>query len=78
MHGSDFPRILGTATINEKGQIVIPAEARASLGLEPGSRVVVMSGKHRPALIILKAEEVEAMLRDMNDALRMNPDTENA
>lgn len=70
MHSSGFPKILGTATLNDKGQLVIPVEARNSLGLEPGSKVVIMSSTHRPALVLLKAEEVEAILRDMADALR--------
>lgn len=76
MHSAGFPKILGTATLNDKGQIVIPADARANLGLEPGSKVVLMSSPHRPALIILKAEEVEAVLRDMTDALRAEPTAE--
>jgi len=29
-----------TAVVNEKGQIVIPAEVRKRLGLNPGTRVV--------------------------------------
>jgi AbrB family looped-hinge helix DNA binding protein len=67
-----FPKILGTATLNEKGQMVIPAEARNSLGLQPGSKVVIMGSKQRPALLIFKAEEVEAMLKDLSDALQNN------
>ncbi|HZL08262.1 MAG TPA: AbrB/MazE/SpoVT family DNA-binding domain-containing protein [Candidatus Dormibacteraeota bacterium] len=64
-----FPKILGTATLNEKGQLVIPVEARNSLGLSAGSRVVIMSNPHRPALTLLKAEDVESLVRDMSDAL---------
>jgi AbrB family looped-hinge helix DNA binding protein len=64
-----FPKILGTATLNDKGQLVIPAEARHSLGLNAGSKVVIMSSPTRPALVLLKAEEVEAMVRDLANAL---------
>jgi len=64
-----FPKILGTATLNEKGQLVIPREARQSLELGPGSKVVIMSSPQRPALVLLKAEEVEAMVQDLADAL---------
>jgi AbrB family looped-hinge helix DNA binding protein len=64
-----FPKILGTATLNEKGQLVIPAAARVDLGLAPGSKVVIMSSPHRPALVLIKAEEVEAMVKDLADAL---------
>lgn len=64
-----FPKILGTATLNEKGQLVIPVEARNSLGLTAGSKVVIMSSPYRPALVLLKAEEVEAMVKDLANAL---------
>jgi AbrB family looped-hinge helix DNA binding protein len=66
---STFPKILGTATLNEKGQLVIPREARKALELAPGSKVVIMSSPHRPALVILRAEEVEAMVKDLANAL---------
>jgi AbrB family looped-hinge helix DNA binding protein len=69
-----FPKILGTATLNEKGQIVIPADARANLGLTAGSKVVIMQSPQRPALIILPAAEVESMLQDLSDAI--NNDTQ--
>jgi AbrB family looped-hinge helix DNA binding protein len=64
-----FPKILGTATLNEKGQLVVPVEARSKLGLKPGSKVVIMSSTQRPALVLIKAEELEAMLQDFSDAL---------
>ena len=64
-----FPHILGTATLNDKGQMVIPREARQELGLTAGSRVVIMGSANKPALIILKAEEVEAMVQDLTNAL---------
>jgi AbrB family looped-hinge helix DNA binding protein len=64
-----FAKILGTATLNDKGQLVIPSEARNSLGLEAGSRVVIMKSPDKPALVLLKAEEVEAMIKDMTSAL---------
>lgn len=69
MSAHPFSKILGTATLNDKGQLVIPVEARSKLGLKPGSKVVIMSSPDKPALIILRAEEVEAMVRDLADAL---------
>ena len=69
-----FPKILGTATLNEKGQLVIPVDARNSLGLKAGSKVVIMSSPHRPALVLIKAEEVESMVQDLANAL--NPDNQ--
>lgn len=68
MHSS-FPKILGTATLNEKGQLVIPSEARHELGLGSGSKLVIMYSEHKPVLILIKAEEVEAMIKDLSNAL---------
>jgi AbrB family looped-hinge helix DNA binding protein len=65
-----FPKILGTATLNDKGQLVVPVEARNSLELNPGDKVVIMSSPHRPALVLIKAEEVEAMVKDLANALK--------
>lgn len=64
-----FPKILGTATLNEKGQLVIPVEARNTLKLKSGDKVVIMSSPHRPALILIKAEEVEALVKNLASAL---------
>lgn len=72
-----FPKILGTATLNDKGQLVIPVDARNSLGLTAGSRVVIMSSPHRPALVLIKAEEVEAIVEDLATALKPDNQTEN-
>ena len=35
--------IFGTAKVGEKGQIVIPKEARAMFGLEPGDTLVLLA-----------------------------------
>ena len=75
MTDNHFPKILGTATLNEKGQLVIPVEARGILGLAAGSKVVIMSSPGRPALIIIKAEEVEAMVKSLADALNSDNNT---
>lgn len=69
MNSAHFPKIVGTATLNDKGQVVIPVEARHKLGLEPGSRVVIMSSSEKPALTLIKAEVLEDMVRDLTDAL---------
>ena len=64
-----FSKIIGTATLNEKGQLVIPVEARHQLGLESGSRIVIMSTPGKPALTLVKAEVLEEMVKDLSDAL---------
>lgn len=58
---SGGPRLIGTATIGEKGQIVIPVEARKSLGLESGDKLIVLLGPHGSELILMKPEQVEEL-----------------
>ncbi len=33
----------GTATVGERGQVVIPSEARKKFGINPGDKVLVLS-----------------------------------
>jgi AbrB family looped-hinge helix DNA binding protein len=42
MTHTHFAKILGTGTLNDKGQLVIPSEARNSLGLKSGDKLVIM------------------------------------
>jgi AbrB family looped-hinge helix DNA binding protein len=69
MTHTHFAKILGTGTLNDKGQLVIPSEARNSLGLKSGDKLVIMRSPDKPALVLIKAEEVEAMIKSLSDAL---------
>ncbi|HEY3378455.1 MAG TPA: AbrB/MazE/SpoVT family DNA-binding domain-containing protein [Armatimonadota bacterium] len=55
--GSDFPSIedcfYGSATIGERGQIVIPADARKSLNLHCGDKLLVFRHPMHPNMLIL-------------------------
>lgn len=43
---------MGTTIVGERGQIVIPKELRDCVGLDAGSRVVLMRhGKHGPVVM---------------------------
>lgn len=61
--------IYGTATLNEKGQLVIPAEARTALNLQPGSRLMIMNAPFGEALVIVKTEEIERQIQSYTAAL---------
>lgn len=64
--------ILGFVTVNEKGQIVIPASARAKIGLSPGDQLLVMMHPSQDGLVLVKPDGLEAfarqMLEQLNDA----------
>jgi AbrB family looped-hinge helix DNA binding protein len=64
--------VYGTTTIGEKGQVVIPAEARKALGLVPGEKLLVF-GMGREMLALAKLSNLErfaAHLADRAEAIR--------
>ena len=48
-------RIFGTAKVGDRGQIVIPKEAREYFDIEPGDTLLIL-GKHETGLIVTKPE----------------------
>ncbi|HHS97667.1 MAG TPA: AbrB/MazE/SpoVT family DNA-binding domain-containing protein [Chloroflexi bacterium] len=54
-------RFYGAVTVSERGQVVIPAEARRDLGIEVGEKLLVVGG---PAggLLFLRATVVSQFL----------------
>ena len=48
-------RVFGTARVGDRGQIVIPKEAREYFGIEPGDTLLIL-GKSETGLIVTKPE----------------------
>ena len=48
-------RVFGTAKVGDRGQIVIPKEAREYFGIEPGDTLLIL-GKSETGLIVTKPE----------------------
>jgi AbrB family looped-hinge helix DNA binding protein len=48
----------GSATVGERGQVVIPAEARQNMGIKPGDKLLIFSGTKGNSLSVMKAEQV--------------------
>ncbi len=57
-----IPKFYGATTIGERGQVVIPAEARKDLNLSPSDKVMVFGGPMVEGLLIVKADSVAEML----------------
>lgn len=68
-------KIYGTATLNDKGQLVVPAEARSEIGLKPGSRLTIIRAPIGNALLLVKTEFIEAHLQSLASAL-LTPEKE--
>ena len=52
------PRVFGTAKVGDRGQIVIPKEAREFFGIEPGDTLLIL-GKSETGLIVTKPETLD-------------------
>lgn len=55
---SHEPEFFGSATVGERGQIVVPAGARQALDIKPGDKLLIFSGLHGNALSVMKSEQV--------------------
>ena len=66
--------IFGTVKVGEKGQIVIPKEARELFGIIPGSTLLVL-GNDDKGIIVTKPEvinNIAAEILDENDKGKLN------
>lgn len=54
----------GSTVMGERGQVVIPAEARDEIGIEPGEKLIVFGNKDRGVIIIFKSD-IMARFADM-------------
>lgn len=52
--------IFGTVKVGERGQIVIPKEAREIFGIEPGDTLLVL-GEEKHGIFISKPDDVYTM-----------------
>lgn len=64
-----LPKMLGMAVVGEKGQVVIPADARKAIGIEPGSRLVVLSAPNGEGLVLVPAESLESLMLQATEHL---------
>ncbi|MBR4178630.1 MAG: AbrB/MazE/SpoVT family DNA-binding domain-containing protein [Bacilli bacterium] len=51
-------KFVGIAKVGEKGQIVIPKEAREMFGIKPGDSIIVLCDKEK-GIGLLKSEAIE-------------------
>ena len=61
---SKSKRVFGTARVGDRGQIVIPKEARDLFGIQPGDTLLIL-GDRETGLVISRPE----LLNDLADRL---------
>jgi AbrB family looped-hinge helix DNA binding protein len=62
---------LGVATVGERGQIVIPAEARRRYDIKPGDKLMILSHPSGPALVIARVTDLLRVINHMQELLRI-------
>ncbi len=66
--GKDERYFMSSVKIGPKGQIVIPKEARAMFGLEPGDTLVLLADKKK-GIALQTTDKLNPLLRKAFDAL---------
>lgn len=66
------PMIVDIVTVNDKGQVVIPADARSAIDLNHGDKLLVMVHPSKEGVILIKPDGLESyankMLEKLSDA----------
>ena len=64
------PKFYGATTIGERGQMVIPAEARKDFQITPSSKLLVFGSQQGGGLMIVKAEYITEFLTKATEMLK--------
>ena len=67
-------QLYGTATVGTKGQVVIPADAREALGIQPGDRLYVVGSTQRKWVGFIKEEQLREMLEQITGNIEQYKD----
>lgn len=68
----------GAATVGERGQIVIPVEARKKYNIESGDKILIMGAPHEKGLMLVKIDAMrEFMLTLMSDLQHLEREIQN-
>ena len=78
MNCGKCPEFYGSVTVGERGQIVIPAEARAELEISPGDKLLVMKHPVYKGLMIFQFEDVRNFLDHMAKGIEKVQEMEDA
>jgi len=54
--GEHGAKIYGTVKVGERGQVVIPSKARRDFNIKPGDLLLVLAGRNRRGLAMVKAD----------------------
>ena len=69
----DGSAFYGSATVGAKGQIVIPADARAAMKIEPGNKVVVVKGPREGSIIVFRVDSFDGLTAKIDERKAEQP-----
>lgn len=67
-------KVFGTAKVGDRGQIVIPKEARELFGINPGDTLLIL-GEEDTGLIISRPEVLNDIANQIFDSVRKEENT---
>ncbi len=68
--GPGFPgKLYGSSTVSDRGQIVIPAEARREMGLEPGTRLLIFGAAGGRVLTLVTGATISGFISQAMERL---------
>lgn len=66
--------IYGTVKVGDRGQVVIPAKARRDFSIKPGDLLLVVAGKNRRGIAMVKADAMREFASRVLKGLEKTPD----
>ena len=85
MSGHNKGHFFGVVTAGERGQIVIPQEAREDLNIKPKDKLVVFGGRRHKMLVVMQADTMNGFLtrhldkmEPLRQALEEEPEEESS
>jgi len=60
----------GAATVGERGQVVIPAEARKKMNIEPGDKLLVIGHPTGLGILLCKIDKVRDLFALLSERLK--------
>ncbi len=54
--------VYGVVTVSEKGQIVIPVDARRDLDIKTGDKLIVLKRKDEAGLTLIKLDKMDELM----------------